>query len=234
MRVLRQRAHEKMAALVEVDDVDVVRWGGVRPTEKTAGTLEGEFQKYNQALAVLAAREHLRVLAGGNTPGEESERLDSVPASFTSTLQYARLRGRCETREDEEAPITWLIDGAHTAESLAEVARWYTSKLGNREGGTTILLFNQQDRDAARLVGGLLRDIEANATKPNPESSHNQGEQKKQNQLFAHAVFTRNEIHPRALPSATGTETEPERDLTVQHAAAEVVRNISRNTTTSV
>ncbi|KAI0441920.1 FolC bifunctional protein [Xylaria telfairii] len=229
MRVLRRRAQEKSATLVEVEDMDVVRWGGVQPTEKTAGALEGEFQKYNQALAVLAAREHLRVLAGGKQPGEESERLDSVPASFTSALQYARLRGRCETHEDEKAPVTWLIDGAHTAESLAEVARWYTSKVDSREDETRILLFNQQDRDAARLVGGLLRDIEVN-----PSASPSNQEEKKQNQIFAHAVFTRNDIHPRVTKAETEADVEPERDLTAQHAAAEALRNISPATTTSV
>ncbi|KAI0865057.1 FolC bifunctional protein [Xylaria cubensis] len=229
MRVLRKRAQEKHATLVEVEDGDVVRWGGINESgsesEKRAGSLEGEFQKYNQALAVLAAREHLRVIGGENsTQKPESYRLEDVPASFTTALQYARLRGRCETREHETAPITWLIDGAHTAESLTEVARWFVGKIKTSPDVNTILLFNQQDRDAGRLVGGLLRDIETSTT------DDNQGK-KKQKQLFAHALFTRNDIHPRVL---SGEGAEPERDLTVQMAAAKAVQNISPDTTTRV
>ncbi|KAI0548432.1 FolC bifunctional protein [Xylaria curta] len=219
MRVLRKRAEEKNATLVEVEDEDVVRWGGV---EKGAGSLEGEFQKYNQALAVLAAREHLRVIAGEtSTYQPENHKLEDIPVSFTSALQYARLRGRCETREDETAPITWLIDGAHTAESLTEVARWFVGKMKTNPDGNTILLFNQQDRDAGRLVTGLLRDIETN---------NNQGE-KKQKQLFTHALFTRNDIHPRIL---SGEEAEPERDLTVQTTAAKAMQETAPDTTTRV
>ncbi|KAI0187845.1 Mur ligase [Xylaria flabelliformis] len=225
MRVLRKRAEEKGAMLVEVDDGDVVRWGGgvsVSKGEKRAGSLEGEFQKYNQALAVLAAQEHLCVIGGENSIQEsESHRLEDIPASFTSALQYARLRGRCETREDETAPIIWLIDGAHTAESLTEVARWFVGKIKTNPDVNTVLLFNQQDRDAGQLVGGLLRDIETST--PN----------KKQKQPFTHALFTRNDIHPRNL-SGKEAEVEPERDLTVQMAAAKAVQDISSDTTTHV
>ncbi|TRX88769.1 hypothetical protein FHL15_010339 [Xylaria flabelliformis] len=228
MRVLRRRAREKDAMLVEVEDEDVVRWGGVSVCgEKRVGSLEGEFQKYNQALAVLAAREHLRVITGENsTQKSESHGLEDIPASFTSALQYARLRGRCETREDETAPITWLIDGAHTAESLTEVARWFVGKIKTNPNGNTLLLFNQQDRDAGRLVTGLLRDIETST--PN----NDQG-QKKQKQLFTHALFTRNDIHPRNS-SGKEADVEPERDLTVQIAAAKAMQDISPDTTTHI
>ncbi|KAI1752173.1 FolC bifunctional protein [Xylaria castorea] len=258
MRVLRKRAEEKNAMLVEVDDADVVRWGGVRASssssEKGPGRLEGEFQKYNQALAVLAAREHLRVMAG-ETPTTtathqqqqqklENHRLEDIPASFTSALQYAQLRGRCETRGDEHAPsVTWLIDGAHTAESLTEVARWFVGKVEATDDpdGNTILLFNQQDRDAARLVSGLLRDIEtstsSSSSPDNNNNNNNQGEKKKkQKQLFTHALFTRNDMHPRVPPGKAGeeeAEVEPERDLTVQIAAAKAVQDISPSTTTT-
>ncbi|KAI1740352.1 FolC bifunctional protein [Xylaria scruposa] len=229
MRVLRKRAEEKNAALVEVEDADVVRWGGgVIASERGPGSLEGEFQKYNQALAVLAAREHLRVIGGENstittTHQTEDHRLEDIPASFVSALQSARLRGRCETREDDTAPITWLIDGAHTAESLTEVARWFVGKISGNLDGNTILLFNQQDRDAGRLVGGLLRDIKTSTRSNN----NKQGEKK----LFTYALFTRNDIHPRIL---SGKEAEPERDLTVQVAAAKAVQDISPGTTTSI
>ncbi|KAI3324832.1 FolC bifunctional protein [Xylariaceae sp. AK1471] len=229
MQVLRQRALEKGATLVEVEDADVERWGGVKANEKGAGSLEGDFQKYNQAVAVCAAREHLRVLAGesleGNKGGQTTnldinEKLEDIPPSFTSALQYARLRGRCETREDEHAPITWLIDGAHTAESLTEVARWFTGKIfQGTPRANTVLLFNQQDRDAAKLVGGLLEDIAS--------SSQNQEERL----VFTHAVFARNDLQPRVM---SGEEPELERDLSVQRAAALGLRAVSPETSTSV
>ncbi|KAI0410158.1 FolC bifunctional protein [Xylaria palmicola] len=228
VRVLRERAAEKGAALVEVDDAEVEGWGGV------PGALEGEFQKYNQALAVYAAREHLRVLASEASPeggageqGPTDERLADVPASFTAALRNARLRGRCETLEDEHAPVTWLVDGAHTAESLAEVARWFAGKnAGRTDGARAILLFNQQDRDAAKFIGGLLADIRASALAAGDGKAW---------PLFAHAIFARNDLAPRAVSDdEAGGETEPERDLSAQRAAADALRAVSPATSTSV
>ncbi|KAG6026279.1 hypothetical protein E4U41_001292, partial [Claviceps citrina] len=59
MEVLRARAREKGAVLVELEAGDVDAWGGV------AGNLRGDFQKLNQALAVMAVREHVRRGGGG-------------------------------------------------------------------------------------------------------------------------------------------------------------------------
>lgn len=236
MRVLRRRAAEKGAALVEVEDADVEKWGGVfSADEREAGSLEGDFQKYNQALAVCAAREHLRVLASESSSssssnkneaaqevtGTKSQKLEDIPPSFTSALRHARLRGRCETHEDARAPITWLIDGAHTAESLAAVALWFAGKVRGNEADA-VLLFNQQDRDAATLVSGLVRDIRAN-------TSGFPGEKEKEERIFSHAIFTRNDLTPREQDA-----TEPERDLTVQNAAADALRAASPDTSTSV
>ncbi|KAF2966047.1 hypothetical protein GQX73_g7525 [Xylaria multiplex] len=236
MQVLQQRAREKGATLVEVEDADVERWGGIKANENEAGSLEGGFQKYNQALAVHAAQEHLRVLAsesptysshGGNRANTAAdERLNDISPSFTSALQYARLRGRCETREDEQGPITWLIDGAHTGESLTEVARWFSSKvIRDTSKVRTVLLFNQQDRDAAKLVSGLLEGIKENLPHPT-DRGHGQS--------FTHAVFSRNDLKPCTLKNDISEETGPERDLSVQSAAAEALRTISPATPTSV
>ncbi|KAI0109210.1 folylpolyglutamate synthase [Nemania sp. FL0031] len=227
MQVLQQRATEKGATLVVVDDADVERWGGVAASGKGAGSLEGEFQKYNQALAVHAAREHLRVLAtespnsdiGKDIGAVTNERLEDIPASFTSALQHARLRGRCETREDEDLPIMWLIDGAHTAESLAAVAQWFAGKInGDTANARKILLFNQQDRDVAKLVSGLLRDIKAGISSPGDGA---------EDPLFTHAIFTRNDLEGRKAE-------EPPRDLSVQKAAAEAFSAASPNTPAGV
>lgn len=198
MRVLRQRAAEKGATLVEVDGA---AWeGGVR---SETGSLEGEFQKSNQALALLAAAEHLGVLqADPDSPqsGTNSKSLDTLSSRFASGLRAAHLRGRCETLVDGSG-ITWFIDGAHTSESLAETSTWFARKYKELpHSPKPILLFNQQERDVAKLLGGLQEGIE-----------------KKSGPAFGCAVFTRNDLRPAAAG-------EQERDLSVQRAAAEVMK----------
>ncbi|KAI0011941.1 FolC bifunctional protein [Xylariaceae sp. FL0662B] len=207
MRVLRRRAAEKGAVLVEVDDRDVEAWGGV------ASGLEGAFQKYNQALAVCAAREHLRVLEVRlDTDAQVAANLTDLPESFVRGLRQARLRGRCETRR--EGNCTWFIDGAHTAESLEEVAKWFAEKRVSLADARTVLLFNQQDRNAANLLGGLYESIErASGTA--------------QGAIFDLAIFTRNDLESRA-------PGEPERDLTVQQAATDAMRQLCPQTETFV
>ncbi|KAI1774574.1 FolC bifunctional protein [Hypoxylon cercidicola] len=206
MRVLRQRAAEKKALLVEVDDEG---WSGV---QVGGGVLGGSFQKGNQALALLAASEHLRVLAADpDSPqlGAGEEPLEVLGSRFAEGLRRARLRGRCETLEDGD--ITWFIDGAHTADSLEETGIWFAQKLTARPQTRTVLLFNQQERDVARLLVSLHAGIKR---QPEPRS-------------FDCAVFTRNDLQRAAAG-------EPERDLTVQRAAADAVQNGSSVTKTIV
>ena len=225
MQVLRDRAKEKGAVLVELDDAAVASWGGVPPA---ASTLEGEFQVRNQALAVAAAREHLQVLAEEDKPSptpvpprpeatavSASGWFQDLPPEFIDGLRGARLRGRCETCVDGDG-VTWLVDGAHTADSLREVARWFVSKKRRPHddgqgptAATTVLLFNQQERDAAGLLRGLLENI-AHSSSPGARS-------------FDQAVFTRNDMLPRK-------EGEPERDLSVQRAAAATMKALAPET----
>lgn len=206
MRVLRQRAAEKNALLVEVDSAELEGWDRERVT---AGSLDGDFQKSNQALALLAASEHLRVLAeeaAAANPAsphlranEEPPLLQVLGTRFASGLRSARLRGRCETLRDGD--VTWFVDGAHTAESLAETAGWFAQKYeGLPSNPKLVLLFNQQERDVAKLLRGLHEGIEKRLGRV----------------TFSCAVFTRNEL----LPAAVG---EPERDLSVQRTAADVM-----------
>ncbi|OTB19442.1 hypothetical protein K445DRAFT_314328 [Daldinia sp. EC12] len=211
MRVLRERAAEKKATLKEVEDEEVEQWGGVQGTE--VGSLEGEFQKYNQALALQAAAEHLRVLDGSqNIPAEE--KLPVLAERFSDGLRQARLQGRSETREYGD--FTWLIDGAHTAESLEEVAKWFAGKCkASTENAKVVLLFNQQERDVAKLLNSLHRGIEKELTTI-PEGG-----------LFDYAIFTRNDLQSR-------TDDEPERDLTVQQAAADAMSKLFPRTETAV
>ncbi|KAK2594807.1 hypothetical protein QQS21_007495 [Conoideocrella luteorostrata] len=188
MEVLRSRAEEKGAALVEVNPDEVEAWGGV------SGHLKGEFQKLNQALAVMAVREHLG-LSGGS--------LQDIPGEMVRGLREAALRGRCEIIHQGE--LTWLLDGAHTTESLEQVAKWVAQEVQPEE--EVILVFNQQERDAPLLLKGFVEAVELEMGR----------------QVFRHALFTRNELQPQAV-----------QDLSVQEAAAATMRMISLGCKTTI
>ncbi|KAI1090225.1 FolC bifunctional protein [Rostrohypoxylon terebratum] len=209
MKVLRERAAEKNAVLVEIEDREVEEWGGVRG--EGVGSLEGEFQKYNQALAVMAAGEHLRLLEGKTDTQSSETKLSILGERFSDGLRQARLRGRCETRQ--EGNFSWFIDGAHTAESLEEAAKWFAAKQkALPSDAEVVLLFNQQERDVARLLSGLLEGIK----RVLGEST-----------IFDHAIFTRNDIQPR-------TQNEPERDLSVQQAAQDAMQKLCPKTKSAI
>ncbi|KAM5355407.1 hypothetical protein ACJ41O_002053 [Fusarium nematophilum] len=184
MEVLRERAAEGGAELVELDDALVEQWGGV------TGNLPGSFQKYNQALAVLAVREHLGM---GSDPRES---FLSLPDKMIRGLRQASLRGRCEVIRKDQGE--WHLDGAHTKDSMEEVAKWFVQALGPSE--TATLVFNQQERDASELLRVLLGAIR---------------EASGRDDVFSHALFTRNEQEKPA-----DGET---RDLDVQIRAAQTM-----------
>jgi folylpolyglutamate synthase len=115
-------------------------------------------------LAVSAAASHLRSL--GITAGlpSPSRPLDSslLPAQFTQALRTASLPGRCQTIQDGN--IEWLIDGAHTHDSITAVSTWfihklYLARLEARPPTATMLIFNQADRDAEALLTNLIRTM---------------------------------------------------------------------------
>lgn len=181
MDVLRRRATEKGAGLVEVPDSLVESWGGVD------GGLRGDFQKHNQALALLAAMHHLGM------DSNPASALRSVPAPMLLGLREARLRGRCEELHDGN--MTWLLDGAHTKESLEQAAKWCAQRAHNDE--LLVLVFNQQERDAARLLTDFVGDVRRATGRDD---------------IFSHALFTRNDTK-----RAGRNET---RDLAVQRRTA--------------
>ncbi|KAM0192596.1 hypothetical protein ACHAPI_008179 [Fusarium lateritium] len=181
-QILQQRAAEKGAQLIELDDASVEQWGGV------AGRLPGDFQKYNQALAVLAVRQHLGMEVDPETA------LLNLPDKMVTGLKEASLRGRCEIIE--QGHIAWHLDGAHTKDSMQEVAKWFAANIGKDE--SAILVFNQQERDAAQLLAILLDTIQEVTGREN---------------IFSHAFFTRND-----QGRSSGDEV---RDLSVQTRVAE-------------
>ncbi|TFA98296.1 hypothetical protein CCMA1212_009921 [Trichoderma ghanense] len=192
MEVLRKRAAEKGAVLVEVDEEEVERWGGVE------GNLKGDFQKRNQALAVLAVREHLGLGGGDKQP------LEDVPREMIEGLREARLRGRCEVVDDGEAE--WLLDGAHTKDSLDEVAKWairQQHRASADDEQPLVLVFNQQERNITQLLEDFVGTCRREAGRED---------------VFRYALFTRNEI---ARPG-----DGEERDVLVQEQAADKMRGL--------
>jgi folylpolyglutamate synthase len=199
MEVLRARAREKGAELVEVADEEVERWGGI-----DGARLQGPFQKYNMALAVYAAREHL-LRTGVKLEGRfgtEDWTLDDIPPEFVTGLKEAALRGRCEVLTDEEG-IDWHVDGAHTDDSLAGVGRWFAGRAGD---SVRVLVFNQQERDPAPLLRALLTGAQ-DGSPP-----------------FTHAIFTRNEEQ----------KPDGECDLSTQTRAQTTMREVDAATETAV
>ncbi|KXX83161.1 Folylpolyglutamate synthase [Madurella mycetomatis] len=197
MEVLRARAGEKGAILVEIADEDVESWGGVEGTR-----LQGPFQKYNMALAVHAAREHL-LRTGVELEGRfgtDEWSLSDIPEKFIKGLREAALRGRCEILMDREG-IEWHLDGAHTDDSLAGVGEWFADRT-RPEDAVRVLVFNQQERDPAALLRALLAGAQRAGT----------------GQVFTHAIFTRNEGHRPAEGEG--------RNLFVQNKARETMRDV--------
>ncbi|WZH40409.1 Mur ligase [Fusarium acuminatum] len=183
-QILQQRAAEKGAELIELDDASVEQWGGI------AGRLPGDFQKYNQALAVLAVRQHLGMEVDTKTA------LLNLPGKMVIGLKEASLRGRCEIIQ--QGHIAWHLDGAHTKDSMQEVAKWFAANL--RKDESAILVFNQQERDATQLLAILLDTIQEITGREN---------------IFSHAFFTRND-----QGRSSGDEV---RDLSVQTRVAELM-----------
>ncbi|KAK3382257.1 Mur ligase [Lasiosphaeria ovina] len=233
MAVLRARAAEKGAsALVELDDGDVDRWRGVGDGAR----LQGPFQKHNMALAAAAARQHL-VALGHVFDGEFARPdasgpalLQALPAEFERGLRAATLRGRCEAFVDADSGAEWLVDGAHTEDSLAGVGEWFAGRAAAGRPAARVLVFNQQDREPGPLLAALLAGAAAGNGAAAP--------------VFTHAILTRNNEELaeelaeedlavqrracealRALPGAAGTET---RVVGAVRPAVELARSIAR------
>ncbi|KAF6818752.1 folylpolyglutamate synthase [Colletotrichum sojae] len=204
MTVLRQRASEINAELIEISDDEVVSWQGVQDAKLPGGA----FQKRNQALAALAAQHHIRVLESNqrDSPAPRSS-LTSVPKSIISGLRSATLRGRHEVLR--RGSVGWHLDGAHNADSLSEVGRWIASILLQSANARLVLVFNQQERDAADLLLGLLTEMRNAGVDVDAK--------------LAGAVFTRNDK----------TKLE-DADLGVQERCAEALRKAHPEVDTTV
>lgn len=166
MTVLQQRAREKGVQLHVIDchpQIESIKLG-----------LAADFQKTNASLAIAIAAAHLRALGHADIPHDTTTAV--LPVPFIAGLEQVRWPGRCETRHERN--ITWYIDGGHTLESIEVAAKWFASQVQSPPSSTaslhpdsdpttptpkpkTVLIFNQQTRDAAALARVLHRTLAA-------------------------------------------------------------------------
>lgn len=157
-------------------------------TAQEERSTRASFQCQNQALAALAAEAHLAAL-DNRTPVRS---LFDIPTTLVRTMEKTSMRGRQEVLRDARG-VRWLLDGAHTTDSLAETARWLAAQVAGSFATKVVLLFNQQERDASRLLEDFLAEVRRVG-----------GPQ------FDVAIFSRNDM--------TAAEAVPETELTVQTA----------------
>ncbi|CAK7567112.1 MAG: hypothetical protein SEPTF4163_005074 [Sporothrix epigloea] len=176
--MLQTRAIQKnVSAFYEISPQTVRHWDGV-----PGAALPGRFQKCNMALAIAAAEHHIQTLSLRYGPDVFDP--NNVPVHVTNALAKATLRGRCESVIDKtftDSKITYLVDGAHTADSLSEVAKYFASQSDSNGSSQRILLFTVRDRDPAELVKALVSGVGAGIAPHSPAT--------KGDAYFEHAVF---------------------------------------------
>jgi folylpolyglutamate synthase len=129
--VLRQTAKEAHAEYTEIPLIPDTPLG-----------IHGKHQRINASLAVGLAKSFLA------SRGQVVE--GDLPESFVKPLKETKWPGRCQRVEKGET--TWLLDGAHTTESLRSCGEWAWS-----EAKPDVLIFNcSGGRAGESLLGSLL------------------------------------------------------------------------------
>ena len=112
--------------------------------EDTKLGVPGSHQRINASLAVALASKFLEI------KGHKTSMDGDLPESFKQPLAETKWPGRCQVVQDGET--RWLLDGAHTTESLTSCGRWAWS-----EGKPDVLIFNcSGGRAAETLLASLL------------------------------------------------------------------------------
>ncbi|KAI9495861.1 Mur ligase [Zychaea mexicana] len=150
MAVIEQRAQEKNAPLTILHAKDIEHLKDVKVG------LAGVHQQYNALTAVELCRVWLERCRGVKLD-------EAVPEEFKAGLAKVVWPGRGQKLDvrdtqysDKAKDVTYYLDGAHTAESLAVCANWFQETVkeqDNGESGSRILMFNcTNGRDGPRLL----------------------------------------------------------------------------------
>lgn len=109
--------------------------------------LQGDYQRENAAIGLLAARYWLAHRRDGPCSVAEQQRrfealsdLSRVTETEATALRTTRWRGRAQTVEYEGRRL--LIDGAHTAESCLLACRWFSESTREANGRRRVLVAN--------------------------------------------------------------------------------------------
>ncbi|KAI8104349.1 hypothetical protein M9434_002907 [Picochlorum sp. BPE23] len=182
METLETVAQEKQTPLEVVPKMDLYHYFDAAGTKRSGSEIKiglaGEHQIENTALAVrLAAVWESRYGKYLSGDGMASERSDSIlkdfciPKEYRKGIESARWPGRAEIFDDaKEDNITYFVDGAHTSESLAACASWFSSASKSRERNSIIerfIVFNcMEERDPASLLEPLQTTLHEHNTLP--------------------------------------------------------------------
>lgn len=115
--------------------------------------LAGDFQRINASLAVAVAAEHLSRMGYENMPDIDTLFSSPLPDKFRRGLEQAHWPGRCETRD--HLGSRWLLDGAHTMESIEVLGPWVAKKMAEEPKARRVLIFNKQTEDPTALLHHL-------------------------------------------------------------------------------
>ncbi|KAF4549638.1 Folylpolyglutamate synthase-like protein [Elsinoe fawcettii] len=186
--------------------------------------LAADFQYTNASVAIAAASAYLQ--AQGHSPiPSPTDQSSPLPTEFITGLEQVHFGGRCETRKDTHANLTWHIDGGHTLESIEMAGRWFSSQTTSTTSKTSasprILIFNQQSRDARSLALKLHSTL--TSAIPPSSSGDNIGP-------FSHAIFCTNTTYKEGgfKPDLTSINTNAKdvELLSVQNKLAETWREV--------
>lgn len=146
MKVLQERAEETGTGLTAVERRPEFAHGELKLS------LEGDFQKDNASLAIAVLTSHLKAIGFGDILE------GNIPQEIQKGLSEIEWPGRCQVIQENN--IEWLIDGAHTDDSLAEVAHWFAEKWDPKADQSGVLIFNSQLRDAPKLAQKLQESLQ--------------------------------------------------------------------------
>ncbi|KAG8746395.1 Folylpolyglutamate synthetase [Ceratobasidium sp. 414] len=182
--------------------------------------LSGDHQRQNASLAMHLAHRFLQLQSSAPVPPS----LDPIPPVYKAGLSKTRWAGRCQQVADPSRPgLQWLLDGAHTIDSLICCAEWYfTPELALRSTELKrVLIFNCSGGRAGQLfLETLLQTAASRTVLANCETKH-------PGLLFDHVIFCTNLKTPEDLESSLKkSERETVASLAIQREFADAWKTL--------